>query len=449
MTNLFQPQIDLVEALETVRSEGEVSQVVGLVAECRGLAAPVGAVCRIDARGGARQAEVIGFRDSRAILSPFGGVLGIEAGDRVRLDSFRQEVPVGPGLLGRVLDGWGSPVDGKGPVPVERWTDLHRGAPPALSRSRITRPLSTGVRSIDGFSTIGRGQRMGIFAGSGVGKSVLLGMIARYTSADVSVIGLVGERGREVREFLERDLGPEGLARSVVVIATGDESPSLRVKAAFTATAIAEYFREQGRDVLLLMDSITRLAFAQRELGLSAGEPPATRGYPPSVFNMFPRLLERAGRNSTGSITGLYTVLVEGDDIADPIADTVRSVLDGHVWLSRRLATRGHWPSVDVLDSVSRVMIDVTDADHQTRAAKLRELLAVYRESEDLITVGAYVRGANPTLDLAVDMKGRIDEFLRQGIAERSTYEETTLWLAGLADEATGGGPKTERVQKR
>ncbi len=436
MKNLFQDQIERIAGLETARTVGEVSQVVGLVVETRGLAAPVGGLCQIETATGVQAAEVVGFREGRAILSPFGGTLGIQPGDPVHLESWNQRIPVGEGLLGRVLDAWGRPVDGKDAPAVRVWADLYRPAPRALGRARIAEPLSTGIRSIDSMTTVGQGQRLGIFAGSGVGKSVLMGMIARQTTADVNVIGLVGERGREVREFIERDLGDEGLKRSVIVVATSDESPTLRVKAAFTATTIAEYFRDAGKNVLLMMDSVTRLAFAQREVGLSAGEPPATRGYPPSVFNLFPRLLERAGKTPQGSITGLYTVLVEGDDINDPVADTLRSILDGHVWLSRRLAQRGHYPAIDVLGSVSRVMIDVTKKEHQSAANRLRDLLATYKESEDLVSVGAYVRGSNKTLDRAIDMKERLDEFLRQEIGERATYDESVAWLLGLAKES-------------
>ena len=440
MSDFFDSRLERVREAQTARLSGVVSQVVGLVVECRGIAPAIGAICRIETDSGWQEAEVVGFREERALLSPFGGTLGVRAGGCVEVSRARQRVPVGDGLLGRVVDAWGSPLDGKGTIGPHDHTDIYATPPPAMSRARIDRPMPTGIRTVDGLLTCGMGQRMGVFAGSGVGKSVFLGMIARHTAAEVNVIALVGERGREVREFIERDLGPEGLARSVVVVATSDESPTLRVKAAFTASAIAEYFRDRGADVLLMMDSITRLAFAQREIGLSAGEPPATRGYPPSVFNLFPRLLERAGRSEHGSITGLYTVLVEGDDLADPIADTLRSILDGHIWLDRQLANRGHYPSIDVLESVSRLMIDVSDPDHRRRAHLLRELIATYAQSEDLISVGAYVRGRNPTLDLAVDMKERIDEFLRQEIAEKSTYEETLSWLEGLVSEAKAAG---------
>ena len=409
---------------------GQVVQVVGLLAESEGFSAPVGSLCAVGSSR--KRAEVIGFRGDRLLLMALEDLEGVSHGDRVRLVTTRQGLRVGPALIGRVVDALGQPLDGKGEIPSEAWVPLHREPPQAMRRRRISEALSTGVRAIDAFMTVGRGQRMGIFAGSGVGKSVLMGMICRNTEAPLNVVALVGERGREVREFVERDLGPEGLARSVVVVATGDQSPVMRVRAALAATAIAEHFRDQGRDVLLMMDSVTRIAYAQREVGLSAGEPPATKGYPPSVHALLPKILERAGTGEQGSITGLYTVLVEGDDVNEPIADAARSILDGHLWLSRRLANRGQYPSVDPLESVSRVMPDVTSEAHRKAAQEARSLLAVYQENEDLINLGAYVKGMNPRLDRAVALIEPFRAFLRQGMRERSTLAEAVQGLEHL-----------------
>jgi len=418
------------EALAGFRSvalSGRVVEVVGLLAEAEGFAAPVGSLCAV---GPARKrAEVIGFRGGRLLLMALEDLSGITHGDRVRLVTIRQGLRVGPTLVGRVVDALGQPQDGKGPIEAGSWVPLHRDPPPAMRRRRISEALSTGVRAIDGFATLGKGQRLGIFAGSGVGKSVLMGMICRNTEAPLNVIALVGERGREVREFVERDLGPEGLSRSIVVVATGDQSPVMRVRAALAATAIAEHFRDQGRDVLLMMDSVTRIAYAQREVGLSAGEPPATKGYPPSVHALLPKILERAGTGEKGSITGLYTVLVEGDDVNEPIADAARSILDGHLWLSRRLANRGQYPSVDPLESVSRVMSDVTSEAHRKAALEARSLLAVYQENEDLLNLGATVKGANIRLDRAVALIEAFRTYLKQGMRERSTLAEAVQGL--------------------
>ena len=430
--SLFQQENDILEQCEPFLVTGQVTQVVGLIVEALGLRAPVGALCQIDTAEGPAEAEVVGFRDGRMLLIPYKPVRGLEPGARVQVLELKQTVGVCDEMLGRVLSGSGTPID-SGPdlIPTHR-LPLFASAPPALSRSKIHEPLSTGIRAIDAFLTCGRGQRLGIFAGSGVGKSVLLGMMCRHTSAPIVIVGLVGERGREVREFIERDLGDEGMARAVIVVATADESPMERVKAAFCATTIAEYFRNQGEDVLLLIDSITRIAFAQREIGLSAGEPPATRGYPPSVFNLFPQLLERSGRGAIGSITAFYTVLVEGDDIADPIADTTRSILDGHIWLSRKLSSRSHYPAIDPLESISRSMIDVVDDSHLKASRSLVQLLSQYQESEDLVSVGAYVRGTNPLLDKALELRPEILEFLQQDRFEKSTFEDTQTWLHGL-----------------
>jgi flagellum-specific ATP synthase len=426
--------VELLDDLESVRVRGRVRQAIGLVVEAEGLALPVGAVCDIRLPGGkALPCEVVGFRDDVTLLMPLGELQGVRRGDDVVCRSQLQRVPVGPGLLGRVIDAQGNPIDGAPPPVLGELRPLQARPPRPLDRERILEPLATGVRAIDALLTCGKGQRLGLFAGSGVGKSTLLGMCARGTAADVTVIALVGERGREVREFVEKDLGPEGLKKSVVVVETSERPALLRVRAPFTATAVAEHFRDQGLDVLLLMDSVTRLANAQREIGLSAGEPPATKGYPPSVFAQMPRLLERAGRSDRGSITGFYTVLVEGDDANEPIADSARSILDGHVWLSRDLAVRGQYPSIDPLQSVSRLMTDVVNAEHAEAAQRLRALMAAYRDAEDLIHVGAYVKGSSAEIDLAVQARPAILKFLKQGIGEASTLDAARRTLIELA----------------
>ncbi len=422
--------------------EGRVVQTVGATIAAGGFAAPVGAMAEIHRSAAAPlPAEVIGFRDHLTLLSPLDSMSGVRRGDRVRLCRTSRTLLVGEGLLGRVVDACGRPLDGK-PMPMlPHRGDLDARPPNPVQRPRINAPLSTGIRAIDGLLTCGRGQRIGVFAGSGVGKSTALGMMARYTDADVNVIALIGERGRELNEFIERDLGPEGLARSVVVVATSDEPAPLRTRAALTATTIAEYFRDQGRDVLLIMDSLTRFAMAQREIGLAAGEPPATRGYPPSVFALLPRLVERAGRSERGSITGFYSVLVEGDDHNEPIADCVRGLLDGHTWLSRRLAGRGHYPAIDVLESISRVMGAVTPPEQQHAATAIRELLAAYRDHEDLISIGAYRTGSNPVVDLAIRARDGIHGFLRQSVDERSTVDEARAMLVQMVSSWAAGGP--------
>jgi flagellum-specific ATP synthase len=426
--------LNLLPQIMTTQIVGSVVHTDGLAIAVAGFPAPVGAVVQIQRQAGpGLRGEVIGFRDDKTIVYPFGNVTGVRRGNKVHLISTARQVRVGDALLGRVIDAHGNPLD-HGPRPgLLTRARLDRTAPSAIDRPRIHSPLSTGIRAIDAMLTCGQGQRIGIFSGSGVGKSVTLGMMARYTSADVNVIGLVGERGREVNEFLERDLGPEGLARSVVVVATSDEPALVRIQAALTATAVAEYFRDQGRHVLLMMDSLTRFAMAQREIGLAAGEPPTTRGYPPSVFGVLPRLVERAGLTRQGSITGFYSVLVEGDDPNEPISDTVRGLLDGHFVLSRRLAGRGHYPAVDLLHSISRLMPDLTSAEHQQAAQIIRELLAVYHEHEDLISIGAYRAGSNPLVDTAIEMKPEIDRFLRQGMCESSDANATNAALLALA----------------
>jgi flagellum-specific ATP synthase len=426
-----------------VRMSGRVTDVIGLVIEGTGPGLPIGGACLIERRDGAGvvHAEVVGFRERRVLLMPLGEVTGIEPGSRVVVARERPAVGVGPALLGRVLDGLGAPLDGGGPPAVEREVPL-AGAPiNPLARVPIREPLDLGIRALNALLTCGRGQRLGIFAGSGVGKSALLGMIARATRAQVNVIALIGERGREVREFVERDLGAEGLARSVVVVATSDQPPLVRVRGAFLAAAVAEYFRDRGLDVMLMMDSLTRLAMAQREVGLSIGEPPSARGYTPSVFAMLPRLVERAGATARGTITGLYTVLVEGDDLNEPVADTARSLLDGHVVLARELANQGHYPAVDVLRSLSRLMPDLAPAAQLAHAQRVRSWLATYRDAEDLIKIGAYTPGTSPRIDEAVGRMDAIGAFLRQGLAERCSLEESVAALAALAGAEAAAAP--------
>jgi flagellum-specific ATP synthase len=420
--------MDLVEQLRHVMPTevtGTVARTVGMTVSAEGFPAPVGALAQIDREAGEPlEAEVIGFRDRMTLLYPFADLAGIRHGNRVRLKRTSRWLRVGDELLGRVIDAHGDAIDGRPQPSLPDRAAFHRQAPHPCTRPRIDTRLSTGIRAIDGLMTCGRGQRVGIFAGSGVGKSVSLGMMARYTDADVIVIALIGERGREVNEFIERDLGPEGRAKSVVVVATSNEPALVRVHAASAATAIAEHFRDQGKNVLLLLDSLTRFALAQREIGLAAGEPPTTRGYPPSVFALLPKLVERAGRTPKGSITAFYTVLVEGDDPNEPVADAVRGLLDGHVWLSRKMASKGHYPAVDVLESLSRLMPEVTTEEHQQAATMVRELMSAYRDHEDLISIGAYRKGANPAVDLAIDMQQEIDGLLRQRIEERASYEQ-------------------------
>jgi flagellum-specific ATP synthase len=402
--------------IDTAPVMGQVVRVVGLLVESTGPAASVGEICEVrSGRGPSLAVEVVGFRDGRLLSVPLGETTGIRPGDRIVSTGSALTIPVGDGLLGRVVDGLGRPLDGLGPLAL---TDVAPLKPPALNpldRDPISWPLSTGVRAIDALLTCGRGQRIGVFGGSGVGKSTLLGMMARGTEADVVVLGLVGERGREVRSFLEHDLGPRGLERSVVVVSTSDSPPLARMRAAYAATSIAEAFRDDGKHVLLMMDSLTRFAMAQREVGLAAGEPPTAKGYPPSVFARLPGLLERAGSlHDRGSITAFYTVLVEGDDHNEPIADAVRGILDGHIVLARELAARNHYPAIDILHSVSRTMPDVTTIEHRAKAGAVREWMATLRDNEDLVSVGAYVPGSNPRIDTALARRDAIDRFLCQ-----------------------------------
>ncbi|MBU0717082.1 MAG: FliI/YscN family ATPase [Planctomycetes bacterium] len=436
MTDLFTRHRIQLRNVEFSRVRGRVVEVTGLTVVAEGLPLSVGAMCRLEpAHADPMAAQVVGVQGSRAVLLPLREPLGVRAGDYVASSAGLQHIPVGRQMLGSVLDGLGRPIGGRREFPVEAHYPVYREAPPALTRQPVSQVLPTGIRAIDALHTIGGGQRLGVFAGTGVGKSVLMGMIARYTTADVTVVALVGERGREVGDFIRKDLGDEGLARCVLVVSTSDESPVLRVRAGFVATAVAEYFRDTGNDVLLLMDSTTRMAMAQRQIGLSAGEPPTTKGYPPSVFALLPKLLERSGHTDRGSITGLYTVLVEGDDIAEPISDAIRGVLDGHVWLSRDLANRGHYPAVSVLESISRVMVDVVDEDHLEAAKAVRRVLAVWQDIEDLVNVGAYASGTNVEFDVAVKMKPAIDEFLRQAITERADFKATREGLLKVAGD--------------
>ncbi|MHC4936090.1 MAG: FliI/YscN family ATPase [Planctomycetota bacterium] len=423
---------------DPVRVTGRVRRVVGLVAEAEGLPLAVGSSCRLVCRGqGSREldAEVVGFRDGRTLLLPYGRLDGVAPGDRVVHDGAKLDVGVGRELLGRVVDGRGLPIDGAGPLGAMERFSLDQPPVPAMRRQRIAAPVGTGVRAIDTLLACGKGQRMGIFAGSGVGKSTILGMLARRCEVPITVVALIGERGREVREFIERDLGPEGLARSVVVVATSDDPPVLRLRAARTATAIAEWFRDQGEDVLLLLDSLTRVALAQREVGLSANEPPTTRGFTPSVFTLLPQLLERTGAGERGTITSFYTVLVEGDDLHDPIGDAVRGILDGHIWLSRKLAARGHFPAIDVLESVSRVMPEVVEEEHVAAAQQVGEDLARARDVEDLVQLGAYVRGQDTRTDGALDRLPAIEELLRQGAKDSCTRTEAVESMLAIGRE--------------
>ena len=435
----------LLRGSDLARRSGRVSDLIGLVIEATGLHAEVGEVCLVNGDRGHDPvpAEVVGFRGQRTLLMPLGEMEGIGPGTTARATGSSFRIRVGDDLLGRVIDGLGNPLDGMPRADGGRPRSTAAAPPDALSRPRIEQRVDLGVRALDALVPCGRGQRLGIFAGSGVGKSSLLGMIARSTTADVNVIALVGERGREVREFVERDLG-DALARSIVVVATSDQPALVRIKAAFTATAIAEHFRDQGHDVMLMMDSVTRFAMAQREVGLAIGEPPATRGYTPSVFAQLPRLLERSGAAAVGSITALYTVLVDGDDMNEPIADAARSILDGHIVLTRELAHASHYPAVDVLQSVSRLVDEVVSPDVRAAGQAVRQLLAAYREKADLIAIGAYQRGTDGAVDAAIALRPQIERFLRQAVDERSTAadaDRALLDIAAAIAEHSGFGP--------
>ena len=414
--------------------QGFVVRVSGMTIESSGPNVGLGELCRINIRGGKSVlAEVVGFQDGRLVLLPLEHIEGISPGDTVTARSTPRHIHLSEDVLGRVLNGLGEPIDGKGPLAGDEKQALDSASPAAMTREKITKPLALGIRSIDGVLTCGRGQRVGIFAGSGVGKSVLLGDIANSSDADVNVVALIGERGREVREFLEGDLGPEGLARSVIIVSASDSPPIQRVKAAFVAVAVAEYFRDKGKNVLFMMDSFTRFAQAQREIGLAAGEPPAAKGYCPSVFALMPRLIERLGCSHNGSITGILTVLVENDDVSgDPVADSARSLLDGHIVLSRKLADRGHFPAVDILASVSRLMPTVATDEHKRAAQCLKEIYATYQDAEDLINIGAFVPGSNKRIDAAVTLIEPLRAFLTQGVRHRTAYPETVRQLVEI-----------------
>lgn len=422
-----------IESTDPVRVNGKVSQVIGLLIEANGPQVPVGEVCNIVTPAGLVPCEVVGFRRGSILLMPLIEVTGIKHGSEVVPMGRPLTAPAGKELLGRLINGLGSPMDEKGALPTNlAWVPIHRDAPNPFSRKRISEPLETGIRVLDGLFTIGCGQRIGIFSGSGVGKSTLLGMIARTSKADVNVVGLIGERGREVKEFLEKDLGEEGLRRSVVVVATSEKPALVRVKAAFTATAIAEFFRDQGMNVMLIMDSVTRFALAQREIGLAVGEPPTTRGYTPSVFSLLPKLLERAGTSKTGTITAIYSVLVEGGDMDEPIADAVRGIIDGHLVLDRELAHQGIYPAVDILSSISRLMPDIVPKRHFDAALKVKDLYSQYRQSSDLISIGAYKAGTNAKIDEAIQRLPLIQNFIRQRIDEMVPFNDSIKQLEAI-----------------
>ena len=436
MTPAARAMVSRLERDDRFASYGRVTRVAGLVLEATGLEVGLGALCRISSHSRDRSvlAEVVGFHERGVLLMPLGELDGLHPGSIVQPLGRTFGVDVGPGLLGRVLNGLGHPIDGKGKLDVVTRVPLSAEPPNPLDRRVIDRPLETGVRAIDGLLTVGRGQRIGIFSGSGVGKSTMLGMIARQAKADVNVIALLGERGREVRDFIENSLGAEGLARSIVIVATGDQAALIRARGALVATAIAEYFRDQGKQVLLMVDSVTRVAMAWREIGLATGEPPTTKGYPPSVFSLLPRLLERAGNSADGGITGIYTVLVDGDDFNEPVADAARSILDGHIVLTRRLAAQNHFPSIDVLESKSRVRDHIINESQRRAGSAMLRLEAAYREKEDLIMVGAYQKGSDPYVDAALIYRTKVLEFLQQRPEETTPYGDTYVQLAHIAE---------------
>jgi flagellum-specific ATP synthase len=429
---------NLLKRINPIRVNGKVSEIVGLIVEGHGPAASIGDVCGIIPVNGDAQleAEVVGFKKGRVLLMPLQSIQGLGPGCKIVSLGRKAAIGVGRGLLGRVIDGLGNPIDNKGPIEFSDEYPIYADPINPLDRGRIVEPMDLGIRTLNALFTCGKGQRMGIFSGSGVGKSVLMGMIALNTEADVNVIGLIGERGREVREFLEKNLGKEGLQRSVVVVAASDMHPLVRMRAAYVATTVSEYFRDQGNDVLLMVDSLTRFAMAQREVGLSVGEPPTTKGYTPSVFSLLPKLLERSGIvEGVGSITGLYTILVEGDDFNEPISDAARSILDGHISLSRSLANKNHYPAIDVLQSISRVMIDIVNKEQKNKANELLNIVATYKKAEDLINIGAYVKGSNPEIDYAIRMIEKVNGFLRQNIGEKIDFESSRTQLTELFQE--------------
>jgi FliI/YscN family ATPase len=431
--SLLDAQLDAVDMSMPFGVEGQVTAITGMAIEAIDLTLPLGSLCRIHSFGGkSNTAEVIGFRGDRTLLMPLSTTAGVARGDRIESISSAPRIWCSEQLLGRVLNGFGQPIDGKGRLLLSESRRIDHRSPAPMDRENIRQPIATSVRAIDGLHTCGLGQRMGIFSGPGVGKSTLLSQIAKNTSADISVIALIGERGREVQEFLQTSLGPGGLARCVVIVSTSDEAPLLRVRAAKVACTVCEFFRDRGKNVLLLMDSLTRLCHAQRQIGLAAHEPPATKGFPPSVFSLLPEILERAGRTPTGSITGFYTVLVEGDDFNEPIPDAVKGLTDGHIWLNRELANRGHFPAIDVLQSISRVRGDVIDKDQMRGALRVLALVMAYIEIEDLVNIGAYVAGVNAEFDLAVQMRPQIAQYLRQDSRQPVTLEQARKQLLDL-----------------
>lgn len=434
--NFLNKYIERLPDLSLMEFKGKVSRVIGLTIESRGPAVRLGETCYIYPIKSDIPilAEVVGFKEDIVLLMPLGEMEGVGPGSTVIASGNNLEVGVGEDLLGRVLDGMGNPIDDLGDLGISSVYPVNNQPPNPLSRARILEPLPLGIKALDGMLTCGKGQRIGIFAGSGVGKSTLLGMIARNTNADINVIALIGERGREVKEFIENDLEEEGLSRSVVVVATSDQPPLVRMRGALLATSIAEYFRDIGKNVILMMDSLTRFSMAQREVGLAIGEPPVTKGYTPSVFAVLPKLLERAGNSDKGSITGLYTVLVDGDDMNEPIADAVRGILDGHIVLSRGLANRNHYPAIDILASVSRVMPSIVSKEHMSIVGQIKDLMATHKESEDLINIGAYARGSNPKVDRAIEKIDDINDFLTQGVHEKLSFEETEEIIADILE---------------
>ncbi len=432
----------LLQDLSPVQSYGKVSKVVGLIVEGRGLKAPLGSICQLIVNEPNKEhipAEVVGFRDNAVLFMPYGELRGIKPGTLIKNSDTPPLFPVGKDFLGRAVDSFGQPLDDQGPIRPQRYYPLYGQPINPLQRPLVDTPLDTGIRAINSLLTLGKGQRMGIMAGSGVGKSTLMGMIARYTQADVNIIGLVGERGREVREFMESALGAEGMAKSVLVVETSDKSALVRMRAAYACTALAEYFRDKGQDVVLMMDSVTRFALASREVGLAAGEPPTTRGYTPSVFAQLPRLLERAGKSRQGSITGIYTVLVEGDDFNEPVADAVRSILDGHIVLDRKLADQGHYPSINTLQSVSRLRSELVPKEVLQAGNQLTSLLATYNKVEDMVNIGAYTPGSSPEIDEALNKIGPIRNFLQQDVNEPCTLQECFSGLKALVSNQRKG----------
>jgi len=438
--NIIEEYVRIIDVTDPIKLNGKVTDVIGFIIVSIGPNVSLGEICIIVDRSGKEicKSEVVGFKDGKVLSISLGEIQNISPSCQIISTGKSFSIGVGEQLLGRVIDGFGNPIDGKGEIEFSSIRKSFREPPNPLTRKRITTPLQTGIRAVDGLLTVGKGQRVGIFAGSGVGKSVLLGMIAKNTDADVSVIVLVGERGREVKEFIEKDLGEEGLKRAVIVVATSDKPSLARIKAAYIGTTIAEYFRDLGKDVVLMMHSVSRFAHAQREVGITIGEPPTTKGYTPSVFAVLPKLLERAGTSTQGSITGFYTVLVDGDDMSDPIADSVRSILDGHFVLSRKIANKGQFPAIDPLQSVSRVMPDIVPVDHRSRAMEFNEILSSYNEAEDLINIGAYVKGSNPQIDHALNKIQYLRNFLKQDMNERAIYKETINSLEDLIEKPLG-----------